>query len=78
MFRYFKLMKRFFRLGATNKVLLFHLYFSRELENREDLFGYLCEACPGRQYVMMPAIISYLAIGEYFSANRLVVVVALL
>ena len=47
----------------------------RELENREDLFGYLCEACPGRQYVMMPAIISYLAIGEYFSANRLVVLV---
>ena len=31
MFRYFKLMKRFFSLGATNKVLLFHLYFSAAL-----------------------------------------------
>ena len=47
----------------------------RSLQQRDDLLSYLKEVCPGREYVMMPAMISYLAIGEYFSAKKLVALI---
>ena len=47
----------------------------KSLTQRDDLFTYLKEACPGREYVMMPAIISYLAIGEYFCAKKLIALI---